>query len=84
MKITNVGKNSTAIRNVFDTNKPSVTVDSGTLPELQPNKNIEVPENRFQVNDTTLEEINQVMNPFTEDGNHGIISFVNFVNFLKH
>lgn len=62
--ITNVGQNSTAARSVFTTNQPSVTDDNGPLPELQLNNNVEVPENSVQVNDSTMEEISQAINPF--------------------
>ncbi len=80
--ITNVGRNSTAVRGVFITNQPSVTDNKGPWPELQLNNNVEVPEKSFQVNDSTMEEISQAINPFTEDVNHGINLFVTLVNFL--
>lgn len=63
--ITHVGQNNTAVSGVFDANGPSVT-DSGPLPELHLN-NIAAPENSSLVNDTTMEEINQAIEPFTEE-----------------
>lgn len=69
---------------VFTTNQASVTDNNGPLPELQLNNSVEVPENSFQVNDSTMEEISQAINPFTEDGNHGINLFVTLVNFLEN
>ncbi|KAE8296881.1 hypothetical protein D5F01_LYC05655 [Larimichthys crocea] len=60
-------ENSTAVSSVFDANEPSVTDESGPLPELHLNNNVEVPENNFNINDTTIEEINQAIDPFTED-----------------
>lgn len=68
--ITHVGQNSTAVTRIFDATEPSVTDHGGPLPELQLNNNVEIPENHFHVNDTTMEEINQVVDLFTEDGNH--------------
>lgn len=81
--ITHVGQNSTAVSSVFDANEPSVTDESGPLSELHLNNNVEVPENNFNINDTTIEEINQAIDPFTEDGNHGMNLFVTLVNFLE-
>lgn len=66
---------------VFDGDEPSATADSGPLPELHLSNNVEVPVNNFSINDSTLEEISQVIDPFTEDGNHGINLFVTLVNF---
>ncbi len=82
MKVWSPVLHSTAVRSVFTTNQPSVTDNNGPLSELQLNNNVEVPENSVQVNDSTMEEISQAVDPFTEDGNHGINLFVTLVNFL--
>lgn len=82
--ISNVGQNSTVARSVFTTNQTTGTDNNGPLPELQLNNNVEVPENCFQVNDSTMEEISQAVNPFAEDGNHGINLFVTLVNLIEN
>lgn len=81
--ITNVGQNRKAVSGIFDGVEPSVTADSGPLPELHLSNNVEVPVNNLNINDTTLEKIIQTIHLFTEDGNHGIHLFVTLVNFLE-
>lgn len=81
--ITHVGESSTAVNSVFHANETSMLDVNGPLPELHLTNNVEVPENNFHVNDTIMEEINQAINPFTEDGNHGIDLFVTLVHFLQ-
>lgn len=44
--------------------------------------NIVVPENEFIVEDALLQQLQQQVNPLTEDGNHGISHFINVMNFL--
>lgn len=44
--ITHIGENSTAVSSVFDASEPSVT-DSGPLPELHLNNNVELPKKKI-------------------------------------
>lgn len=81
--ITNVGQNSQAVRSVFDADEPLLNAESGPLPEVLLNNNVEVPENNFNINATTLEEINRTIDPLTEDGNYGINIFVTLVTLLE-
>lgn len=80
--ISNVGQNSTVARSVFTSTQTTGT--DNNLPELQLNNNVEVPDNSFHVNDSTMEEISQAVNPFAEDGNHGINLFVTLVNLIEN
>lgn len=80
---TYAAQNSTTVRSVFDAGELSVTNNSAAVAELQLNNNVEVPDN-VCINDTTMEEINNFINPLAEDGNHGIHLFISLVNFLAN
>lgn len=80
--ICHIGQNNTAVNSLFDTNDSSNTADTGPLADDVLSNQVEIPENAFHVNDTTLNEIHQTFSPLQDDGNHGIDIFLALVNFL--
>lgn len=67
---------------MLDPSEDPVIADSETLAEHQLNSSVVVPGNIFVVNDSTLEEICQIINPLTDDGKNGINLFTIVIAFL--
>lgn len=47
------------------------------------NNNVNVPENIFHLNEQHLQQLQQQVQPTTEDGNYGINHFINAVSFIN-
>lgn len=81
--IRHIGQDITGVKDVFAPLESQGTTYRETPPELRFSSVVEVPDNDFHVNDTTMEEIRHTIDPLGEDGNYGINLFVTLVNFLE-
>lgn len=69
------------INDVFDINNYGID-DEGPLPELQTNNNVVIPDINVNINEITMNTIQQV-NPLENDGNHGIDVFLSLLHVLQ-
>lgn len=76
------GLDNIAIASIFDVDESYGNDPDGPLPELETANNVEIPENNFFINDITMNIIQQLFNPFENDGNHGINLFSALLGFL--
>lgn len=59
------------------------TSNRDALPVVDSRNNIEVPENSINVSNSTMQEIQQLIDPLMNDGNHGIQLFLSLLHFLQ-
>ena len=81
--VSHIGSNNTAIRGVFQIDQHLGTDNGEPLPAVESRNNIEVPENSVHVSNSTMQEIQELIDPLMNDGNHGIQLFLSLLHFLQ-
>lgn len=81
--VSHIGSNNTAIGGVFQIDEYLETSNRDALPVVDSRNNIEVPENSINVSNSTMQEIQQLIDPLMNDGNHGIQLFLSLLHFLQ-
>ena len=81
--VSHIGSNNTAIRGVFQIDQHLGTDNGEPLPAVESRNNIEVPENSVHVSNSTMQEIQELIDPLMNDRNHGIQLFVSFTFFAS-
>lgn len=70
------------IDDIFAGNEPSGFIDETSL-QLETENNIVVPVNDFNINQTVLNNIQETVDPMSDDGNHGIHLFLSLLSFFS-
>ena len=81
--VSHIGSNNTAIRGVFQIDQHLGTDNGEPLPAVESRNNIEVPENSVHVSNSTMQEIQELIDPLMNDRNHGIQLFLSLLHFLQ-
>jgi hypothetical protein len=81
--VSHIGSNNTSIRGVFQIDQHLGTDNGEPLPAVESRNNIEVPENSVHVSNSTMQEIQELIDPLMNDGNHGIQLFLSLLHFLQ-
>lgn len=81
--VSHIGSNNTAIGGVFQIDEYLETSNRDALPVVDSRNNIEVPENSINVSNSTMQEIQQLIDPLMNDGNYGIQLFLSFTFFTS-
>lgn len=74
-----------AVRSVFadDEEMNDFGTGGGTIPDCNSDNDVQVPEALFALSDEQLEQLQESVNPLSEDGNHGINLYVVVIEFLQ-
>ena len=78
--ISHIGQDVTGVNGVLEPLDETADGATASPTNLQ---GISVPDNIFEVTHLTMTEIQQLINPLSEDGNFGINLFITLVNFLE-
>ena len=81
--VSHIGSNNTAIGGVFQIDEHLGTENGEPLPAVESRNNIEVPENSVHVSNSTMQGIQQLIDPLMNDENHGIQLYLSQKMFLQ-